>query len=414
MSTATGPDSASSVEARLLSGLSRAATRLACSGPLQTVLDSVAAEVMAAVAARACTIVLFDARSHAVAKLGTAGHDPDYGKHLREAIHLGAPIAGARAYEERGPVTLRNLGPHLDDPRWKPLAPHIRNGHWTDLIAAPLMDQDRCLGVISVFLDDSGRSNRHVNTFMLTIADHVALAVQNADLIAESRVLAALQERQGLARNLHDSAVQTLFSLSMHARAARLGVERGATVPRTSSEALALVELAGIERLAEEVQREMRALIAQLQPRSDEDLVSRLRRYAADVSRTAAVRVVVVEDDGGTRVDLLAHESEEVFRIVREAVNNSLKHAAPSTVIVTVGHTDHGASLELDVCDDGHGFSGCGRRANADAPHLGLPSMMDRAEALGGRLDVRTSGSGTRVRLVLPATPAARQAVPPR
>ena len=380
----------------MLAGLLRAATRLACSGPLQEVLDAVAAEARSAVAARACSLVLFDASSHQAHQIGTSGHGPDYGDHLLQAISQGAPMAAARAFTDRK-LVVQDLEKDLADPRWSPLAPDVHAGEWATLVSAPLMDDDRCLGVVSGFFDHREVVGRGIDTFMQALAEHVALAVSNARLIVESRAFAALQERQEFARDLHDSAVQTMFSLTMHARAARLTLEREPSAAVQDSRQAAIASLRTVESMADDVQREMRSLIEHLQPDAAGDLVGRLSSYAAELTRTSGVRVVV-EADGfsGTEVD--EQEREEVFRILREAINNSVKHADPRMVTVQLRRVWRGADIELQVTDDGRGFDAGPSRPG----HAGMNSMIDRAERLGGRLEVVSSPTGSSVTLVLP------------
>lgn len=386
-------------ETRLLWGLSRAATTLACSGPLQQVLDSVASDAMTAMQAGACSLVFFDAGSHTTYQVGTAGHLPGYARDLSQAIRDGAPVAAARAFTERRLVVLDDLQQHRTDPRWTALERHLAAGRWDRLLSTPLMQDGQCLAVVSGFFEHPAQAHPGIESFMLILADHIALAVANARLIVESRALTALRERHEFARDLHDSAVQTAFSLSMQARAARVALERQAP---SATAADAVAELTRIEAMSEDLQREMRALIAHLAPSGTGDLVARLSVYAQEIERTSGVSVVVV-NTGLLGGDFLAHRSEEVFRIVREAINNSVKHASAGTVEVHLRKAWRSTRVEIAVSDDGCGFDG----APPDAGHGGLASMIDRAERLGGRLHLTTSAAGTLVLLTVPVDDAA-------
>lgn len=396
-------------ETRLLWGLSRAATTLACSGPFQQVIDTVARDAMTAMQARACSLVLFDAVSHTAHQVGTAGHLPGYARDLFRAIECGAPVASSRAFAERRLVILDDLQQHLTDPHWAPLAPHLAAGHWDRLLSAPLMRDNECLGVVSGFFEQSAVADPGIESFMMVLSDHIALAVDNARLIVESRALTALRERHELARDLHDSAVQTAFSLSMRARAARVALESQGAVHPSATASAAVADLTRIEAMSEDLQGEMRALIAHLAPSGSGDLVARLRVYAHEIERASGVSVVVV-NTGLLGSDFLAHGSEEVFRIVREAINNSVKHASAGTVAVHLRKAWRSARVEIAVSDDGCGFDG----ALPDAGHAGLASMIDRADRLGGRLHLTTSAAGTLVLLTVPVDDASPGGPPPQ
>jgi PAS domain S-box-containing protein len=208
---------------------------------------------------------------------------------------------------------------------------------------------------------------------------------------------AMMEERGRIARDLHDSVSQALFSMSLHARAAQLaaqrtGLEEGAL--RASLDELAIPANGALA--------EMRALIFELRPGAlqEEGLLAAVRKHAAAVASREQVSVTV---DGPEHLDLPADVEEALYRITQEALHNATKHARPGAVSVAVRAV--AGVLHLEVVDDGVGFA-----PDGDHPgHYGLSTMRERAEAIGATLTISSArGDGTAVRLSLPPPVAAR------
>jgi signal transduction histidine kinase len=222
------------------------------------------------------------------------------------------------------------------------------------------------------------------------LAAHAAVAIENARLYERSRELSVVEERNRLARDLHDAVVQTLFSVVLTADAAALLVER--------DPAGAKLELERLRVLAQDALRELRSLVFELRPADleAEGLATTLRKHAEVLSRVHGLPVEV-RIEGELDVDPAG--AVAVFRIVQEALNNALRHASAGAITVSVGPRDGG--LVARVTDDGSGF-------DPDAPgvrgrRLGLTSMEERATALGGTLRIESApGRGTTVLLELP------------
>jgi signal transduction histidine kinase len=226
-----------------------------------------------------------------------------------------------------------------------------------------------------------------------TLAAHAALAVVNAQRNERARELSVAQERARLARDLHDSVTQTLFSLSLAAESA-VAMAGPAAEPGLAEQLGRLRELVG-SALAE-----MRSLVDTLRAADLEadGLAAALRqrvellRRVHDVPLSLAVR-------GPVRLRDRTLE-REVFRVATEALSNALQHAAAGRISVTLD--TGGDTVRLVVADDGAGFDLAATRRTSR--RLGLTSMRERAEALGGVLHVDTAaGAGTRVSLEVPA-----------
>jgi signal transduction histidine kinase len=203
----------------------------------------------------------------------------------------------------------------------------------------------------------------------------------------------AAAERQKIARDLHDSVSQTLFSMSLQAGIADHELGR-MELPPGSRLAGALSE---VRTLASSALAEMRGLIFELRPGAlaEEGLVAGLVRHAAAVGARAELSVTV--DGPAERLPLPLEAEESLYRLVQEAVANAVKHARASRIEVTVERTAHG--VRLTVSDDGRGFD----PDLSYAGHYGLESMRTRAEELGGRLELTSAPEhGTNVRVEVP------------
>jgi signal transduction histidine kinase len=222
------------------------------------------------------------------------------------------------------------------------------------------------------------------------LAAHAAIAIENALLFEASRELSVIEERNRLARELHDAMTQNLFSLSLTAEAAS-GLVR--TDPGGAE-----AEIDRIRALARDTQAELRSLIFELRPPQLEKdgLVATIGKDLDILSRAH-----------GLKADLRVHGTPELdsavelelYRIVQEAVNNAIRHARAETIAVEVEARD--GAVMMTVRDDGVGFDP-GARAIRER-RLGLTSMRERAERLGGTFSVHTAReAGTAVKVEIP------------
>jgi len=222
-----------------------------------------------------------------------------------------------------------------------------------------------------------------------SLGDQVAVAIENARLYDRSRELAVVQERNRLARELHDSMTQSLYSLVLFAGAGRKAVEAG-RLERVKR------HLIRVEQSAQQALKEMRLLVFELRPPTleKEGLAGALRQRLDAVEDRVGVETHLLVE--GT-VELPAFLEDGLYRIAQEALNNALKHAAATSVTVRVRADEEWVTLE--VADDGVGFD---PDAVGEMGRLGLASMRERAEGLGGSLTIASaSGQGTRVKVTV-------------
>ena len=211
-----------------------------------------------------------------------------------------------------------------------------------------------------------------------------AMASELREVVALRQELATLEERNRLARDLHDTIKQQVFALAMQIGAARatLGGDRAALDRR----------LAEADKLAGAIQQELVAIIKELQPpsRTGKSFSEAAREYVADWSRQSGIAAEVAVE----RARSLPPEVEQAFfRVMQEALANVLRHSGATSVLVRVDGDTRG-KVELSITDNGSGFDPA--RVNGG---MGLRNMRARAEALpGGSFEIEgRKGKGTRV-----------------
>jgi len=292
-----------------------------------------------------------------------------------------------------------------EDPRfegWPAAHPDM-----SDFLGLPIRDGDEVIGALFLAnkLRPAGRDRPHPPSarpeggcgfteedeeLLGILAQHAAIALTNARLYERSRELTIAEERSRLAHELHDAVSQKLFSLRLTAQAAAALVDRDPVRAKD--------ELQQVAALAAEAAEELRAAVVELRPAAlDEDgLVATLRTQTQVLDRAHSARVTF--DGRGVRA-LPAAQEEAVLRVAQEALHNALRHSGAGRVAVTLER--HGQGAVLRVSDDGRGFEP--RTTRRAGRHLGLVSMRDRTNGVGGTLTVESApGKGTTIEMEVP------------
>ncbi len=240
----------------------------------------------------------------------------------------------------------------------------------------------------------------------------IAERLRTEEALAQERAAAAVvAERNRLARELHDSATQSLYAVTLYADAATRLLSSGQIEPAAEN----LLKLRGT---AKEALGEMRMLIFELRPPilAEQGLAAALRARLEAVEGRAGLKTELhVEGDPhvtsshlGTVSRLPIHIEEGLYRIAVEALNNALRHAQARCISVSLCFDPEAARLQ--VADDGIGFDPA---AAPKAGGLGLRGMAERAEEMGGTWRVESSpGIGTRMTIVVPTHAEPREGVP--
>lgn len=262
-------------------------------------------------------------------------------------------------------------------------------------VGAPMHAQGEVVGVLAVMGDPGRQFTVEEVALLASIADQVGVAVQNVRLYRRAEALAIVEERQRLARELHDSVTQSLYSARLLAEAARRAAD-ARHAPGLSEVRAYMDELNEITRQA---LKEMRLLVHELRPPAlaKAGLVGALQQRIDAVEGRAGVQArLLVTGDVAPPADVGA----ALYGIGQEALNNALKHAAADEVTLRLnGWGDH---IELVVEDTGCGFDPDAVRGRGG---MGLSTMAERAAAVGGELSVQSElGVGTRVRVTVPAS----------
>jgi signal transduction histidine kinase len=283
------------------------------------------------------------------------------------------------------------------DPRfeWWPAAhPRMRS-----FLGVPLLFKGDIVGAFYL-ADKDGGFDQADEDLMRVLAAHAAMVVEHARLYEASREGSISEERNRLARDLHDALTQRLFGLN-------LTLEAAVATVRPDPEA-ALVTLEQARALVDSALAELRALIFGLRPPALEDdgLVGALRKQAELVGRAHDLTVTVsATGPGGSGVSpggnarLTPEVERQLLRVAEEALSNVVRHAGARCAEVVVELGDHTVSVAVD--DDGVGFDPTARAIASR--RLGLTSMRERVAALGGELEIDSApGKGTRVRARVP------------
>jgi signal transduction histidine kinase len=295
------PADVSAVGVRMLLELTHAASGIAHSDTVRTTLDDVAAQIMSSAEADACSVLLYDATTAKARHVGISGHDETYVDDLLAVMEGDAAVTSDASYNRHELVVHDDLGADALDPLWAPLVPHLLSAGWTTLISAPVMDRTTCVGVITVFFTDRERADPEACAFIAALADFVAVAVRNARLIESVRAVTAIEQRQALARDIHDVISQNLFAVVMHARAAQTRLSDPFTLQVRDQ---VLTSLASIEQMSSVVQEEMRRLITALRPNVAAGLAERLWAHAEELRSVTVVDLRIIDELPGKPVTI--------------------------------------------------------------------------------------------------------------
>lgn len=233
----------------------------------------------------------------------------------------------------------------------------------------------------------------------LCLAAIVSERQKSASELVEAKrreVERAAEERQRIARDLHDSVSQSLFSMALHARTAERALEETGQDPSGPVGR----ELSEVGELSRTALAEMRALIFELRPDglAEEGLVAALTKHAGAI--TAREDLPIDVTGPAERLPIDADAEEQLYRLGQEALANVVKHADATRASVDVGID--GTRVTIEIRDNGCGFDPDARFAG----HFGLESMRSRAEDLGGRVEIVSSNGaadGSVVRIEVPA-----------
>ncbi|WP_290051567.1 GAF domain-containing sensor histidine kinase [Amycolatopsis solani] len=380
---------------RRLTAIARAASSVAGSYSLPVTLEAVAQEIVRTAGIAAVQIMAVDDPAADLRILGMAGFGeaPDFVARLSACRKRGAHVRFLDAFLSGEPV----VDPHrkpliMADPAWEPLKEIMDRPDWDAFVSMPMAVRGRTVGVVNAYYRPGEDPGPGSLAFLEAMADQAAVAIDMAELLAQTRTRAQSDERHRLARDLHDSVVQQLFSMRMQAEALtrRLdGLDTGDEGVRRTAGELAALSAGALA--------DLRQLVFELRPLelAEHGLLGAIRAHAASLRARTGLEIEVRATDDLRIGGGLAFQ-EDLYRITSEALHNVVKHANATSVEVRIAEQEF--ELVIQVLDDGAMDGNAG-----DGERLGLLSMRERTERWGGRFEAGPAGSrGWAVRVAVP------------
>jgi signal transduction histidine kinase len=266
----------------------------------------------------------------------------------------------------------------------------VRDSEWSTYIGVPIQDtRGKLLGILSILGETEYQLSSEELTLLTSIADHIGLAVENVRLRRQAKETAVLEDRQRLARELHDAVNQNLFSASVIAE----------TLPQLWERKPQIVQknLGDLHRLIRGALAEMRILLLELRPVSMADaILCELLQQLVDGVKGRTYLDITLQIQG--ECEIPTQVKKNLFRIAQEALNNVVKHAQAQHVQLMLNQS--GEQIILRINDDGQGFDVSELYSGG---HLGLQIMRERAKSIGANLSISSHfGLGTEIVAIWP------------
>lgn len=296
------------------------------------------------------------------------------------------PLVGKILYQQHDHHCAHPCGLQSQQGFCQIIAPAFRTSH----LAAPLYAKGKVIGALCVGGSKPDAFRPEMISVLTQLSDAATVALENSRLYQQAEHVATLEERQRIAAEMHDGLLQTLSFLRI-----MVGLLEEQLQDGCSEKALATLQQ--IRRAEEQGEREIRRAIDSLHEDFplDDTLQDRLAGISDDLSLTGPP--VTFESQIKRPLLLSRQESEQVLRVVREAILNAQRHSQAPLIVVVLEQS--GDDLLLSVQDHGVGFA-LGRKSEDGRAHFGLKIMQARAVRLGGSLSIQTSlGAGTMVQL---------------
>jgi signal transduction histidine kinase len=259
-----------------------------------------------------------------------------------------------------------------------------RNPDLESLLVIPLQVEGMTIGVIDVVNKSGGFSEEDIRIMSL-FADQAAIAIQNTKLHQKTEQLAVLEERQRLARELHDSVSQSLYSLNLYTDAARLAISKGHTQQAENN-------LNELRNLIREAMLDMRLLIFELHPPllEKEGLATALRTRLESVEARSGIKTNFITNEERR---LSINTEAELYRIAQEALNNAVKHSKAQNISVNLHFGED--KFRMIIWDNGIGFD---TNILEQSGGMGLRGIEARVKRINGKSDITSKqGEGTQL-----------------
>lgn len=390
---------------RHAAAVARTAARVASERSLPATLRALAEEILQADGLAGVQVLTNEHSGDQLHMLGVAGFPASgqraFFSRLLECQRRGARLRMLEVMETGEPVIM----PHryatvMEDPAWEPLREYHRSPEWDAFASLPITVRTRTIGILNVFFTPGTHIDDDGFEFLAAMAEQAGLAIDYASLLEQERHTVQREERQRLARDLHDSAVQQVFSMGMMTQALKVLSEGNRPERMTRIREIST----DLEEITASVLQDLRGLVAQLRPSplTGGGLADAVAKLAATTHRQTGIDVDVHLDDVAASLD--APMAEDLYYVAAEAVHNAIKHAAPDVITIRLERGEPG-TLELLIRDHGTDPHPVHPEAGTDSGEgHGLEFMRERVERWHGELTVAPSynGAGTDVLAVVP------------
>ncbi len=350
--------------------LQRTSTALLQKLTLDEVLEIVCSEARILTGATGCAVLLIEDEGWLRVSISTGVPLP-----ALERLPIEGSIAG-KAMQEGIPLLRNNHGSQVQA--------YHRNPDLQALLVVPLRVEDISIGVIDFLNKPGGFTVEDIRIISL-FADQAAIAIENARLHQQAEKLAVMEERQRLARELHDSITQSLYSVTLYADATRMALV-------SENMDVASENLNELRNMAREAMLDMRLLIFELHPPilEKEGLVAAIQTRLESVEARSGVKADFTVE-GERRLPL--HIEAELYRIAQEALNNVVKHAKAECVRIDLQFDER--LFRMKVWDNGMGFD---PTSAAQSGGVGLRGIEERVQRINGKVLFDSSpGNGTTI-----------------
>ena len=353
---------------------------------LADLLSHIVEEALALADARYCALGVLDASGREVVEFFVSGLEPEDEAHLvRGPLPTGKGVLGVLIDDPR-PIRIRTLGEHPASVGFPPGHPPM-----TSFLGAPIRVRSQVYG--NLYLTDKIGADEFTaddEAVIEALAVAAGIAVENARLHQQAGEVAVYEERDRMARDLHDGVIQRLFAIGLSLQ----GLTASQTGRAVAGSIAAVVEDIDVTI------RQVRATIFELGSAGRGRGIRSSVRALVDELEPVLGFEVPVEVTGPVDAAVSDEVADQLLATLREALTNVGRHARATGAVVTLALVGHDCRLE--VRDDGRGF--------VDRPGpgggLGLPNMRSRAEALGGGFEVlHPDTGGTTVVWQVPAFP---------
>jgi signal transduction histidine kinase len=337
---------------------------------LDEMLEIVCAEAQRLTLATGSAVLLLEDEGWLQVTIGTGYPSPALNR-----IPVDDSIAG-QAVQEEEPILINKPSNQIQA--------YHRNPDLESLLVIPLQVEGMTIGVIDVVNKSGGFSEEDIRIMSL-FADQAAIAIQNTKLHQKTEQLAVLEERQRLARELHDSVSQSLYSLNLYTDAARLAISKGHTQQAENN-------LNELRNLIREAMLDMRLLIFELHPPllEKEGLATALRTRLESVEARSGIKTNFITNEERR---LSINTEAELYRIAQEALNNAVKHSKAQNISVNLHFGED--KFRMIIWDNGIGFD---TNILEQSGGMGLRGIEARVKRINGKSDITSKqGEGTQL-----------------